>query len=75
MGDSGVIFLFVFIINLPTGESDKTFRHEFKTVAECESALKTMVKNDKNVIAYCATGNERYFNSTWWTDERKNLNK
>jgi hypothetical protein len=65
----------VFIINLPVGEFNITYRHQFQNVEQCSTALRTMVKNDKNVIAYCAPDNERYYNSTWFTDKKRNLDK
>jgi hypothetical protein len=61
----------VFIINLPVGEFNITYRHQFQNVEQCS----TMVKNDKNVIAYSAPDNERYYNSTWFTDKKRNLDK
>lgn len=70
-----MIYLYVFIFNLPTGESEMRYRHAFENKTACESALSKMKRPDKNVLAYCATDSERYFNATWFKDKFKDLNK
>ena len=66
-----MIYLYVFIFNLPTGESEMRYRHAFENVLSCEKAIETMKRPDKNVLAYCASDSERYYNATWWKDKAK----
>lgn len=70
-----MIYLYVFIFNLPRGESDKIYRHEFKELKECQISLSEMKRPDKNVLAYCATESERQYNGQWFKDKKRDLNK
>ena len=70
-----MIYLYVFIFNLPTGESEMRYRHKFDNANACHSALAAMKRPEKNVLAYCATDSERYYSATWWQDKSKDSSK
>lgn len=70
-----MVYLYIFIFNLPPGESNMTYRHKFAGMNSCIEALATVKRPDKNVLAYCATDAERHYSSTWWQDKTENSSK